>query len=78
MRSGGLRIAIYSNDHRPAHVHVIGTEGEAVFILHCPEGPPELRENYGFKRIQLSRIEGLVTGAVPALCIEWSVLHGNH
>jgi Domain of unknown function (DUF4160) len=37
----GLRVVIYPNDHRPAHVHVIGSGCEAVFNLHCPEGPPE-------------------------------------
>ncbi|WP_199271807.1 DUF4160 domain-containing protein [Pseudoduganella flava] len=39
-----MRVVIYPNDHRPAHVHVIGPGCEAVFDLHCPEGPPELRE----------------------------------
>ena len=37
-RYDGLRVVIYPNDHRPAHVHVKGADGEAVFILHCPEG----------------------------------------
>ncbi|WP_425458333.1 DUF4160 domain-containing protein [Collimonas rhizosphaerae] len=44
----GLRVTIYPNDHRPAHVHVIGCGCEAVFNLHCPDGPAELRENYAF------------------------------
>jgi hypothetical protein len=35
---GKWRVAIYPNDHRPAHVHVIGGGGEAVFILNCPGG----------------------------------------
>jgi hypothetical protein len=39
----GLRVVIYFNDHRPAHVHVIGDGCEAVFRLNCPTGPPELR-----------------------------------
>ncbi|WP_328706775.1 hypothetical protein [Cupriavidus necator] len=26
----------------------MGKGCEAVFNLHCPAGPPELRENYGF------------------------------
>ncbi|WP_182915673.1 DUF4160 domain-containing protein [Massilia cavernae] len=46
----GLRVVIYPSDHLPAHVHVIGDGGEAVFDLHCPAGPPELRETYGFSR----------------------------
>ena len=40
-RFDGLRVVIYPADHRPEHVHVIGAEGEAVFILHCPAGAPE-------------------------------------
>src|SRR3546814_12554455 len=49
LRIDGLRVVIYPNDHRPAHVHVKGADGEAVFILHCTDGPPELRASYGFK-----------------------------
>ena len=56
-RIDGLRVVIYPNDHRPAHVHVIGNGCEAVFKLNCPEGPPELRENYGFAAGKLSRIK---------------------
>lgn len=44
LRLGALRVVIYPNDHRPAHVHVLGAGGEAVFVLNCPDGPPELRE----------------------------------
>ena len=43
LRFGALRVTIYPNDHRPAHVHVIGPDREAVFNLHCPNGPIELR-----------------------------------
>lgn len=39
----GLRVVIYPNDHRPAHVHVIGNGCEAVFNLNCPNGPNEWR-----------------------------------
>jgi hypothetical protein len=44
----GLRVVIYPNDHRPAHVHVIGNGCEAVFKLNCPEGPPELLRELRF------------------------------
>ena len=56
-RIGGLRVVIYPNDHRPAHVHVIGNDCEAVFKLNCPKGPPELRENYNFPANELSKIK---------------------
>ncbi len=78
LRLGGLRVVIYSSDHRPAHVHVIGPGGEAVFILHCPNGPPELRESYGFKRSDLGPIEDGLAGALAALCVEWSAIHGDY
>jgi hypothetical protein len=57
LRIGALRVVIYANDHGPAHVHVIGQGCEAVFDLHCPSGPPELRENYRFGLRALNRIE---------------------
>jgi len=72
----GLRVVIYSNDHRPAHVHVIGGGCEAVFKLNCPEGQPELRENYGFTARRLSRIKAVLTSRLTHFCAEWSRIHG--
>ena len=31
LRRGRLRIVIYPADHKPAHIHAIGPDGEAVF-----------------------------------------------
>ncbi|QNM95474.1 DUF4160 domain-containing protein [Chitinimonas koreensis] len=74
----GLRVVIYPNDHRPAHVHVIGNGCEAVFNLHCPEGPPELRENHGFSRGDVVKIlDGLAVDLVHA-CGEWRRIHGTY
>jgi len=47
-RFGASRVVIYPNDHRPPHVHVMRNGLEAVFQLCCPDGPVELRQNYGF------------------------------
>lgn len=77
LRIDGLRVVIYPNDHRPAHVHVIGPAGEAVFFLNCSAGPPELRECYGFRQSEISRIQEAVTDALATLCDEWSKFHGN-
>jgi hypothetical protein len=76
-RIGGLRVVIYPNDHRPAHVHVIG-DGEAVFVLHCPDGPPELREGYGFNRSDVNRILAALAERLAILCEEWSEIHGRY
>ena len=75
-RINGLRVVIYPNDHRPAHVHVIGGDCEAVFKLRCPEGPPELRENYGFTPKKLRTIKRRLAARVTDLCAEWSRIHG--
>jgi hypothetical protein len=72
----GLRVVIYPNDHRPAHVHVIGNGCEAVFKLHGPNGSPELRENYGFTRRWLSKIKTALTDNQAHLCAAWSKIHG--
>jgi len=68
---------IYPNDHRPAHVHVIGPGCEAVFNLHCPGGPAELRENYGFSRREIGHIERVLTSDLEALCAAWENIHGR-
>jgi hypothetical protein len=76
-RIGGRRVVIYPNDHRPAHVHVIGNDCEAVFKLNCPEGPSELRENYGFSESELSKIKTALEERMAHLCAEWSKIHGS-
>jgi len=78
LRFDGLRAVIYPNDHRPAHVNVIGKGGEAVFILHCPEGPPELRENYRFNTPDLNRIAAALAAELLALCGQWREIHGHY
>ncbi len=78
LRIGGLRVVIFSSDHRPAHVHMKGADGEAVFNLHCPGGPPALRESYGFKRPDLNGIKATLTGALTFLCAEWSRIHADY
>ncbi|WP_343728846.1 DUF4160 domain-containing protein [Duganella sp.] len=74
----GLRVAIYPNDHRPAHIHVQGNGCEAVFNLHCPDGPPELRENYGFSQKELGKIVGALARNLVELCAEWRAIHGHY
>src|ERR1051326_2066279 len=77
LRLGGLRVTIYPNDHRPAHVHVIGAGKEAVFDLHCPAGPPELRENYGFSRSEATRIAVDLAARLAELCHAWERTKGR-
>jgi hypothetical protein len=77
LRFEGLRAVIYPNDHRPAHVHVIGKGSEAVFDLNCPDGPAALRENYGFSRNVIARIEIVLAENMLIGCSEWEKIHGE-
>ena len=73
----GLRVVIYPNDHRPAHVHVQGNGCEAVFNLRCPDGPPELRENYGFAQKDVGKIGDALVANMAMLCAAWRQIHGD-
>ena len=77
LRWDGLRAVIYPDDHRPAHVHIMGAGGEAVFILNCPEGPPQLRGSMGFSSKALGRIVAMLAASLAHLCATWSEIHGN-
>ncbi|MGB8132096.1 MAG: DUF4160 domain-containing protein [Candidatus Angelobacter sp.] len=76
LRFDGLRVVIYPNDHRPAHVHVIVRGCEAEFNMNCRIGPVELRENYGFPRRKLSHIRGVLAEHMEQLCRAWEEIHG--
>jgi hypothetical protein len=76
-RIGGLRVVIYPNDHRPAHVHVIGNGCEAVFRLNCSAGSVELRENFGFPMQALGGIVVTLAADLTYLCNEWGKIHGH-
>lgn len=77
LRIDGLRVIIWPNDHRPAHVHVRGAENEAVFILNCPDGPPELRGSYGFRVAEVNRLANLLAIQLATLCRAWETIHGD-
>ena len=66
---------IYPNDHRPAHL--VGNGFEAIFKLHCPDGPPELRENFGLSRRDLREIKAALAADLAYVCNEWRKMHGH-
>lgn len=78
LRFGPYRVTIYTNDHRPAHVHVVGGGCEAVFHLHCPEGPPELRESMGLSVPELNSIAAQLAAGLVDLCNSWRNIHGAY
>lgn len=75
-RFDGLRVVIYTNDHSPEHVHVLGPGVEAVFELHCPDGPVTLRESFGFATRRLRALVAELHARSQELCSEWERIHG--
>jgi hypothetical protein len=73
-----MRVMIYTNDHRPAHVHVWEGKKQSVFNLNCPGGPIELRENYGFSLPEVNDLVRTLQNHVESLCAAWEAIHGHH
>lgn len=71
------RIAVYSNDHPPSHVHVLGKGREARFLLNCPDGPVELWDYDGdWPRRHLLELGSEIAGQIGECCAVWSEIHG--
>ena len=76
LRFGALRVVVYLNDHRLAHVHVIGRGRQAIFELNVPAGSVALRENYGFAFSQIAAIRRALVQDLAFLLAEWEKIHG--
>ncbi len=72
----GWRVVIYPNDHRPPHVHVVGTREHARFELLCDLRRLRLLSNIGFRLAQIRQIETYLLSHLDHLCDEWERLHG--
>jgi hypothetical protein len=58
-------------------VHVVGPNAEAVYLLNCPDGPPELRESFGFRTAALNEIADVLRANLEALCAAWERIHDH-
>jgi hypothetical protein len=54
----------------------MGKGHEAIFNLNYSSGPVEIRENYGFSRRELGRIQEELNGNLQMLCEAWEKIHG--
>jgi hypothetical protein len=71
-----LRIAIYSNDHPPPHVHVIGPDREARIVIGDESKPPAVWDFYGFQRRELIQVLHEVARRQDELLTAWRTIHG--
>lgn len=75
LRYRGLRIMIFTNDHAPPHVHVIGADGQARFDLLCDLGKASLKDHDGFSLKQIIAIGVFLSENIGELCQAWSLYH---
>ncbi|MBN9305946.1 MAG: hypothetical protein BGO82_01065 [Devosia sp. 67-54] len=75
LRAHGLRIVIFTDDHPPPHVHVIG-DGQAKIRLAEVGGKPEVLEATGMKASSLKKALQAVTDHQEMLMERWRQIHG--
>lgn len=76
LRSQGLQIAIYKDDHDPPHVHVY-CGGKAKIVLVGGDGRPELVKASAMTRGEIRKALRLVTEHRNPLLQVWSEIHGG-
>jgi len=74
-RAHGFRFVIYTSDHRPAHVQVIGA-GEAKIGLLGPERRPNVVWSVGMSRADVKRALAEVADRRLELLAKWRRIHG--
>lgn len=77
LRLGPWRVMIYTNDHGPSHVHVVGPDGRAKIALNCPRGPVTPLDIRGIDGGTVRRIVVLIERDLEVLCATWENIHGN-
>lgn len=69
----GFQVVVFSNDHRPEHVHVFKAGAEALINL----APVSIRENYRMSKRNLRKAVDLVTENQQLLRQAWRAIHGD-
>ena len=75
-RAHGLRFVIYSMDHEPAHVHIIG-DGEMKVNIASENGRPDIVWSLGFKASERRRAMAVVRERQDEFLACWHEIHGD-
>lgn len=75
-REGGFRVVIYTDDHEPAHVHVL-KDGEVIVDLVGADGLPEIRQAAGVTRADERKSLRIVIEQQENLLAKWQEMHGG-
>ena len=77
LRFRGLRVMIYTNDHRPPHVHVIGPGTEARIALGSEGEQPWLMTNEGLSRREVAEALVEISRNRDLLMQRWREIYGD-
>jgi hypothetical protein len=80
----GFEFWIHTNDHPPAHSHVIrgrkrgrGKKSEVLIYLGDERERPSLRENRGMRKVDVKRALGIAFRRQGELLEIWRQIYGN-
>jgi hypothetical protein len=80
----GFEFWIYTNDHPPAHSHVIrgrkkgrGKKSEVLIYIGNENTPPSLRENRGMRKADVKKVLGIVNRRQDELLTVWREIYGS-
>ena len=76
LRFRGLRVMIYTNDHSPPHVHVIGPGAEARIALGDESERPWVMTNDGLSRRDVAEALAEIENR-DFLMQRWREIHGD-
>lgn len=75
-RQHGLRFAIHTDDHDPAHVHVFG-DGEMKIVICTDDGLPFVDWSVGMKRGDERQAMDVVLERQTEFLTRWRQIHGE-
>ena len=75
LRTHGISVIIFRDDHEPAHVHVHGN-GQGTILLRGIDGRPELVWSRGMSRADQRKVLAAVREAQHELLEHWRQIHG--
>lgn len=77
LRFKGLRVVIYTNDHWPPHVHVIGAGRQARIALGAEGERPYIVTNEGLSRREVTAALVEIDRNRELLIERWREIHGD-
>ena len=75
-REHGLRFVIHTDDHEPAHVHVIGA-GEMKVTIRGSDGLPEMVSTVGIRTHDRRRAMDVIRDRQDDFLRRWTEIHGG-